>query len=39
MTAFQKIYYVKQHLLKLSVLNIQNLNKSFKNAVSALWKK
>lgn len=39
MTAFQGIYYTKQHLLKLLVLNIQSLNKSFKNAVSALQKK
>lgn len=38
MTAFQE-NYVKQHLLKPLVLNICNLNKSFKNAVYVLWKK
>ena len=38
MTAFLKIYYVKQHLIKLLVLNIHNLNKICKNAVSALQK-
>ena len=39
MTAFQEICYIKQHILKLLVLNICNLNKSFKNAVYVLWKK
>lgn len=38
MTAFLKIYYVEQHLIKLLVLNIHNLNKIYKNAVSALQK-
>lgn len=38
MTVFKKIYYVKQYLLELLILNTHKLNTSFKNAVCAFCK-